>query len=137
MFILDTNVISELRRKGKGDRRVLEWAARNSPEDFYLSVITVLEIEYGALLIERRDPVQGQLMRRWVAEEVLTSFLGRILNIDTQVSLLAASMHVPDPKPDRDAWIAATALVHNLTVVTRNTRDFQGTGVRLLNPWQA
>jgi predicted nucleic acid-binding protein len=137
MFILDTNVISELRRKGKGDGRVLEWAARNSPEDFYLSVITVLEIEYGALLIERRDPVQGQLMRRWVAEEVLTSFLGRILNIDTQVSLLAASMHVPDPKPDRDAWIAATALVHNLTVVTRNTRDFQGTGVRLLNPWQA
>lgn len=137
MFILDTNVISELRRKGKGDRRVLEWAARSSPEDFYLSVITVLEIEYGALLIERRDPVQGQLMRRWVAEEVLTSFLGRILSIDTQVSLLAASMHVPDPKPDRDAWIAATALVHNLTVVTRNTRDFQGTGVRLLNPWQA
>jgi predicted nucleic acid-binding protein len=137
MFILDTNVISELRRRQKGDPRVLDWAGRNTPDAYYLSVISVLEIEYGALLIERRDPVQGEMMRRWVSEEIIASFAGRILSINTQISLLAASLHVPNPKPDRDAWIAATALVHNLTVVTRNTRDFQGTGVRLLNPWLA
>lgn len=137
MFILDTNVISELRRRHKGNPRVLEWASRNAPDAYHLSVVTVLEIEYGALLIERRDPIQGEMMRRWVSEEIIASFAGRILSIDTRISLLAASLHVPNPRPDRDAWIAATALAHNLTVVTRNTRDFQATGVRLLNPWLA
>lgn len=137
MYVVDTNVISELRKRDRADPRVLEWAERNDPGLFYLSCITLLELEYGALLIARRDPVQGRLMRRWVEREIMVRFAGRILAIDVPIALACAALHVPDPRPDRDAWIAATALVNDMTVVTRNTRDFAATGARVFNPWVA
>ncbi len=137
MFLLDTNVISELRkvRSGKADPQVVRWAQRQDATDLYLSVITVQELEIGVLLEERRDPVHGAPLRRWLDEQVLPAFADRILPVNQAVSLKSASLHVPDPKPIRDGLIAATALVHGMTVVTRNVADFKGTGVLILNPW--
>jgi toxin FitB len=139
MYLLDTNVISELRKakSGKADRNVVLWADSVSAPSLYLSVITILELETGVLLIEHRDPAQeGALLRSWLNAHVLPVFSDRILAVDTAVAQCCAKLHVPDPRPDRDAIIAATALVHGMTVVTRNADDFEPTGVELLNPWK-
>ena len=98
-------------------------------------MITVLELERGVLTIERRDPPQGSRLRRWLEERVLEPFATRILPIDTSVARQSAALHIPDPRPERDALIAATALIHGLTGVTRNVGDFEPTGARILNPW--
>jgi predicted nucleic acid-binding protein len=135
MFLLDTNVISELRRPEKTAPRVRAWADKWKDRDFFLSAVTLLELQIGALRIERRDIRQGLLLRAWIAERIQPMFEGRILPIDAEVALRAAPLHVPDRRNDRDAYIAATALVHDMTVVTRNTVDFAGTGASLLNPW--
>jgi len=137
MFILDTNVVSELRKvsSGKADKRVAKWAASVTVADLYLSAITVQELEIGVQLVERRDVKQGALLRVWLNDHVLPAFAGRILPIDEVVAQRSASLHVPDPKPMRDSLIAATALVHGMTVVTRNVTDFEASGVKLLNPW--
>ena len=136
MYVLDTNVISELRRPERGDPNVLSWANTVPLAQFYLSAITILEIEQGALLIKRRDAKQGEQLRRWIDEQILRTFDGRILAIDTAVAQRCAQLHVPDPQSERDALIAATALVYGMTVVTRNTSDFETTGVKLLDPWK-
>lgn len=137
MFVLDTNVVSELRKAktGKADQGVVTWASGVPPEDLFVSVITILELETGALLLQRRDPKQGALIRSWLDQHVLPAFSGRVLPVDTAVAQRCAALHVPDPRSERDALIAATAMVHNMTVVTRNAVDFQATGVPLLNPW--
>lgn len=138
MYLLDTNVISELRKakSGRADKSVLTWAESVSATRLFLSVITVLELETGVLLVERRDPAQGAVLRSWLNSHVLPAFSDRILVVDTAVAQRCAILHVPDPRSDRDALIAATALVHDMTVVTRNTDDFSPTGVELINPWQ-
>ena len=136
MYLLDTNVISALRRPDKADLLLREWAASVPVSRFYLSVISILEIEHGVLLKMRKDKKQGALLRAWIDDEVLPRFEGRILPIDVDVTLQCAKLHVPDPQPERDALIAATALVHKLTVVTRNVNDFLPTGVQVLNPWE-
>lgn len=135
MFLLDTNVVSELRKTGKADKNVVAWAADQPTARLFLSAITVLELEMGVLLVERRDPAQGKALRHWLETNVIPAFQGRILPIDTTVARLCARLHVPDPRAERDALIAATALVHGLTVVTRNVVDFELTQVPLLNPW--
>jgi hypothetical protein len=137
MFLLDTNVVSELRkiRLGKADARVAHWADSVDATDLYLSVITIQELEIGVLLAERRDPSQGAVFRAWMNAHVLPAFSGRILVVDTAVAQRSARLHVPDPRSVRDALIAATALVHGMTVVTRNLADFEPTGVSILNPW--
>lgn len=137
MFVLDTNVVSELRkiRLGRADRYVAQWADSVDAVHLYLSAITVQELETGVLLVERRDPVQGAMFRTWLDSQVLPAFAGRILPVDTAVALRSARLHVPDPRPVRDCLIAATALVHGMTVVTRNIADFEASGVMLLNPW--
>lgn len=139
MYILDTNVVSELRkiRLGKADSHVADWADSIDAADLYLSAITVQELEIGELLAERRDPAQGAIFRAWLNGHVLPAFTGRILAVDTAVAQRSARLHVPDPRPVRDALIAATALVHGMTVVTRNVADFEPTGVPILNPWDA
>jgi predicted nucleic acid-binding protein len=137
MYIVDTNVISELRKAGKTHPNVKQWAGRLPSASLYISVISVLELEIGILLIERRDKEQGAILRVWMDRHVLPTFSGRILAIDTAVAQRCATLHVPDPRSDRDALIAATALVHGLTVATRNAADFEGTGVAVLNPWEA
>jgi predicted nucleic acid-binding protein len=137
MFLLDTNVISELRRPHRADRSVIAWASRIPATGFFLSAISILEIELGALLVARKDAAQGAVLRAWIDDQILPRFEGRILAVDTAVAQRCARLHVPDPRAERDALIAATALVHGLTVVTRNVADFQPTGVALLNPWHA
>src|SRR4051794_22685754 len=135
MFLLDTNVISELRRPQRANRNVVAWAASNSLSNFFLSVISILEIEVGALRLARRDPAQAAVFRTWINEQILTRFAGRILPVDLKVAQRCAPLHVPDPLSDRDSLIAATALVHGLSMVTRNTSHFASAGVTLLNPW--
>jgi predicted nucleic acid-binding protein len=137
VYLLDTNVISELRKSksGRADLNVLNWANGVSAAGMFISVITVLEIETGILQIERKDPAQGDQLRSWLNTQVLPTFTERILPVDTAVAQCCAKLHVPDPRSDRDALIAATALVHQLTVVTRNSNDFTTTGVEVLDPW--
>jgi len=142
MYLLDTNVVSEMRkalpaqhRPSKIDWHVQEWVGSVSASELYLSVITLLELELGFLLLERRDPVQGAVIRSWVRGRVLESFSGRVLAVDVAIALRCASLHVPDPLEDRDALIAATALVYGMTLVTRNVSHFERTGVPILNPW--
>ncbi len=138
MYLLDTDVVSELRkvRAGKAHPKVAVWNESVTPNETFLSVISILELERGILARERRDAAQGSVLRRWLNEHVLPAFAGRVLAIDTAVAQRCAKLHVPDPKPERDALIAATALVHRMTVVTRNVDDFQSMGVGLLNPWE-
>ena len=135
MFLLDTNVLSELRRRQRTDPHVAAWADAVRPADLFLSAITILEIEAGALLVARRDPAQGDILREWIEGRVLPTFDGRILPVDVAVARRCAHLHVPDPRAERDALITATALVHDLAVVTRNVADFVPMGVRVLNPW--
>jgi toxin FitB len=137
MFLLDTNVVSELRKvqAGKADRRVAEWTKSVDAADLYLSVISIYELEKGILLVERKDPPQGAMFRAWLNGQVLPAFAARILPVDTAVAQRGAQLRVPDPRPLHDGLIAATALVHGMTVVTRNMADFRRSGVPVLNPW--
>ena len=138
MYLLDTNVVSELRKakSGKANKNVVAWANSVSATHLFISVITILELETGILLVERRDPTQGAMLRSWLNTHVFPAFSERILAIDTLVAQHCAKLHVPDPRSDRDALIAATALVHGMTVVTRNISDFKATTVEILNPWE-
>ncbi len=138
MYLLDTNVVSELRKAktGKIDKNIATWAGSVSAQSLFLSAITILELETGVLLIERRDSTQGAILRSWLDTHVLPAFTGRILPVDTAVAQCCAKLHVPDPRSDRDALIAATAFVHGMTVVTRNVDDFVATKVDILNPWK-
>ncbi|EJZ57463.1 MULTISPECIES: type II toxin-antitoxin system VapC family toxin [Pseudomonas] len=135
MYLLDTNVISEL-RKPQADANVVSWAKSVIAPRLYISAITLKELETGVLRMERRDPAQGKLLRSWLTRHVMPAFEARILPVDAAVALRCASLHVPDQTNESDALIAATALVHGLTVVTRNVGDFQSSGVALINPWE-
>lgn len=138
MYLLDTNVISEFRkaRIGKADRQVAAWANSVSMESMFLSSVCILEMELGTLLMERRDAAQGAILRAWLEDFVLPTFAERILVVDTPVALRGAALQAPNPRSYRDALIAATAMVHGMTVVTRNVKDFKDTGVAILDPWQ-
>ena len=137
MFVLDTNVVSELRkvRLGKADRNLVAWAESVDAADLFVSAITIMELELDVLSIERRDATQGALLRSLLEQHVLPEFSLRTLPADTAVAQRCARLHVPDRRGERDALIAATALVHGMTVVTRNIADFKPTGVPLVNPW--
>lgn len=137
MFLLDTNVVSELRKapSGKVEPGVVAWAKSVPASSLYLSVLSVYELELGVLGKERQDSHQGALLRRWLNDHVLPAFAGRILPLDTAIVVRSAALGVPDRLPERDGFIAATALVHGMTVVTRNPPDFERTGVKLHNPW--
>ena len=138
MFLLDTNVVSELRKVGDGraDAGVTAWISQQDATDFYVSALTLMELEIGILHIERRDEEQGKRLRRWMDQHVLPEFLERTLPVDSTVALRCARLHVPDPRSERDALIAATAMVHGMTVVTGNLADFEATGVDVIDPWK-
>ena len=138
MYLLDTNVISELRKAetGKANKNVVAWANNIDTSELFISAITILEIEKGVLQVERKDPTQGKILRLWLDNQVIPAFASRTLDVDTQVAIQCAMLHVPNPKSERDSLIAATGLVHKMTVVTRNIKDFEHTGVLLLNPWK-
>lgn len=137
MYVLDTNVVSELRkvRAGKADVNVAAWTESVDATTLFVSAITIMELELGVLSIERKDATQGAMLRAWLEQHVLPEFSGRTLPVDTAVAQRCARLHVPDRRNERDALIAASALVHGMTVVTRNVADFQATGVTILNPW--
>lgn len=137
MYLLDTNVLSELRKRSRADANVKAWSLANDNSTAFVSVITIHEIEKGALRLERRDPAQGAILRQWLVGTILHEYSGRILDIDPTIARTAAALHVPDRQPELDALIAATALTHGLTVVTRNATDFAPMGVPVLNPWNA
>lgn len=138
MFLLDTNVISELRKAGSGlaDGNVVAWLSTEDASSFYLSAITVMELELGILLKARKDAAQGARLRAWMDSHVLPEFSRRTLSVDSTVALRCARLHVPDPRPERNSLIAATALVHGMTLVTRNVGDFTAMGLTLVNPWE-
>lgn len=138
MLVLDTNVVSELRkvRLGKADANVTAWAGSVDAANLYVSAITIMELELGILLIERKDAAQGALLRAWLERQVLPEFAERTLPVDTAVAQRCAQLHVPNKRGERDALIAATALVHGMAVVTRNVADFEAAGVALINPWE-
>lgn len=137
-YLLDTNVVSELRKvgDGKADLNVTTWLGAQDSRDLFISAITILELERGILSIQRRDAAQGSRLRGWMDSRVRPEFAERILPIDDAVATRCAHLHIPDRRNEADALIAATALVHGLTVVTRNIQDFDGTGVVLVDPWQ-
>lgn len=139
MYLLDTNVVSEIRKTGtsRADPHVISWANRMDTDLTYISVITIQELERGVLLAERRDPASGSILRSWLNNDVYQAFDGRILPVDTGVARIAASLHVPNPAPVTDALIAATALSHAMTVVTRDVDDFRRFHqLEVLNPWE-
>lgn len=137
MFVLDTNVISELRHgKPHQSAEVRAWAAGQPSSRLFLSAITILELEMGILALQRRTPPQGSALRLWLSG-VREAFAGQILPFTGTTAMVCASLHVPNPRSERDAMIAATAIEHSFTVVTRNISDFADTGVALINPWTA
>lgn len=139
MYVLDTNVLSELRkvRAGKADANVATWVENVDATDLFVSAITIMELELGVLAMEARDTTQGGMLRAWLEQHVLPELSGRTLPVDLAVAQRCARLHVPDKRSERDALIAATALVHGMAVVTRNEADFKPTGVTVINPWKA
>lgn len=135
MFLLDTNVLAELRtNKPQASPAVRAWASRQPMHRLYLSAVTLMELEIGVRRMERKDPAQGAHLRAWVQQTVL-QFEERILPITAHTAVICARLHVPNPRPLGDSLIAATALEHGFTVVTRNGADFAATGVQLHDPW--
>ncbi|MBX9909258.1 MAG: type II toxin-antitoxin system VapC family toxin [Beijerinckiaceae bacterium] len=135
MYLLDTNVVSELRNLRIAEPAVIAWSRQHNGDHFFLSAVTVFELERGALRALRRDERKGTMLRSWINDYVLPIFKGRILTFDVDVALRCAAMHMPDPRPERDSMIAATASIHGLTVATRNVADFEACGVPVFNPW--
>jgi len=136
-YLLDTNVVSELRKvgDGKADPNVTKWVGAQDSNDLFISAITILELERGILGIQRRDADQGSRLRRWMDSRVRPEFAERVLPIDDAIATRCAHLHIPDRRNEADALIAATAVVHGLTVVTRNVQDFDGTNLIIIYPW--
>jgi predicted nucleic acid-binding protein len=136
-YLLDTNVVSALRRKERAEKTVIDWFERAAGAEFFLSALTIMEIEIGVRRLERYDRRQADVVRAWKEGPLQTQFRGRFVNIDLEIAARCAALHVPDPKPEIDALIAATAIVKRLTLVTRNERDFAGMPVVVVNPWSS
>ena len=138
MFLLDTNIVSEIRKiqQGKANPHLAAWVRQTPANQMYISAITLLELEKGIMRIERQDEQQGTILRAWLDQQVKPAFRGRILPFDEYTAPICATMHTPNPQPITDSLIAAIAKQHGLTVVTRNVKDFAETGVKIFNPFQ-
>jgi predicted nucleic acid-binding protein len=135
-FLLDTNVVSALRVRGRNPA-VEAWAASVAVNDQFIAATTVAEIERGVAALERSDTEQGVVLRRWFSDRVLPAFAGRILPFDLAAARVLATYRVPEHAPLDDALIAAVAQANELVVATRNTKHFEPLAVQLLNPWGA
>ena len=138
VYLLDTNVISEARKREKANSGVRKFfrSVAKSDAEVYLSVVTVGELRRGVELIRHRgDSLQADLLETWL-QTALSGYAQNILDVDEEVGQVWGRLRVPHPEHALDKLIAATALIHDLTIVTRNVDDFAGTGVRLLNPFE-
>jgi predicted nucleic acid-binding protein len=133
-YLLDTNVLSELRRGHRADEGVARWFATVPEESIFISVLVLGELRQGVERIRRRDPASAARLERWL-HALLATHSDRFVPVDERVADLWGRLCVPDPLPAIDGLLAATALVHDLTLVTRNVRDVESTGVRVLNPF--
>lgn len=133
-YVLDTNVISALRVKGR-NREVEAWAASIPLADQFATALTIAELERGVAAQERHDPASGAMLRRWFTEQVLPAFANRVLPFDLASARVLATYRVPEHAPYDDAMIAAIAQANDMIVVTRNTKHFSPLGVRCVNPW--
>ncbi|QEY24119.1 type II toxin-antitoxin system VapC family toxin [Neisseria animalis] len=137
MYLLDTNIISEMRKvkRGKADKNFTAWLENTDSRLFYTSTVVVMELERGVLGMERKDKAQGTILRKWLAEIKEKMFSNRVLPIDESTAEICVALHISDKSPENDSWIAATAKQHRLILVTRNTADFKRTGAKLFNPF--
>lgn len=135
-FLLDTNVISEIRKRGRANPNVARWVAQTPVKDIGTSVVVLAEIRRGIEMKRRSDPDQAEILDRWFAQ-MRTRLGDRVLAIDEPIADAWAHLDIPDPIPLVDGLLAATAMVHGLTLVTRNTADVARTGVSVLNPFEA
>ena len=135
-YLLDTNVVSELRKRERADADVRRWFGRHAGDEFWLSVLVVGELRRGVELIVRRDPDAARALRTWL-DSTISDFADRVLPITIEISERWALLSVPDPVPVIDGLLAATAIEHDLTLVTRNTTDIDRTGVACINPFVA
>ncbi len=136
MYLIDTNVLSELRKRSRADEGVIDWFSQTRPQLHFVSVLTVFELERGVQLIERRDARQGVTLRKWL-EQIIIEYEERTLVVDPQTARLCASMHIPNKRPLSDSLIAATAIISGKTILTRNTVDFADLGALVINPFAA
>ncbi len=136
-YLLDTNVVSALRRRDRAEKRVVDWFKAVAGAEFFISVLTMMEIEIGVRRLELRDRRQAAIIRAWRDGLLESEFRGRFVNVDLEIAECCATLHIPNSKSGIDALIAATAIVKRLTLVTRNERDFAGMPVALVNPWSA
>lgn len=134
-YVLDTNVVSALRVRGR-NTRVEAWAASVPLTDQFVTAMTMAEIERGVVAKERSDPSQGEVLRRWFEAQVLPAFAGRVLPFDLRAARVLSAYRVPEHAPLDDALTAAIAHAVDMTVVTRNVRHFEPLGAICLNPWE-
>ena len=135
-FVLDTNVVSSLRVRGRNPK-VEAWASSVALADQFVTALTIAEIERGVVAKERSDAAQGEVLRRWFEDHVLPAFAGRVLPFDVSAERILAQYRGPEHAPFDDALIAAIAQANDMTVVTRNVRHFKPLGVPTMNPWKA
>lgn len=138
MYLLDTNIISELKKldSGKIHPQVQRWAYSINLMQTKISVVSITEIRTGILSLARKGQAQAASLDNWFTNRLLPAYRTRTLSVDTEVALICAQLHIPAKRPINDAYIAATAIAHNLTLVTRNVRDFQGLPLILENPFE-
>lgn len=137
MYLLDTNVISELRKipKSTADKNVMAWAKSVDSTLMFMSTITIFEIELGIQLHRQKDATQSLMLHDWFHGHVMPLFAGRVLPVNEIIALTAAELNCPNRRPLNDSLILATGKVHQLIIVTRNEKDFEGAGIKVLNPW--
>lgn len=137
MYLLDTNAVSEIRKISKGNANIgfTNWFHSVKMENLYVNTVVLMELEKWHLLKSRKDKPQAEILRNWVLNTVYPMFDGRIFQVNIEIAKICATLFVPNPKPENDAWIGATAITYDLTLVTRNVDDFEGMPVKILNPF--
>lgn len=133
-YLIDTNVVSELRKGQRSNPGVREWLAQHADDDLWLSVLVVGELRRGVALVRRRDPDSAQQLETWLIT-LEASYADRILPISPDIARQWSTLGVPDPVPVIDGLLAATALTHELTVFTRNVTDVERSGAKVINPF--
>jgi toxin FitB len=134
-YLLDTNVVSEMRRRGAMHPKTAAWLGSIAPAQLYISSITIFEIERGVEKVALRDAKRGTELSTWLRRQVLPAFDGRVLTLDAEAALHAARLHAGRARLDADRLVAAIALAHAKVIVTRNVKDFAGLGVMVVDPF--